>query len=190
MQAAFTSQQPAAKLAAEPPQPKADRVHEDDDEDDGDDNDTMATSVKQKEQVHDTEKASDAEVASGPEDQLRTALLAKYGSAKQAFKSFNKDGVVTKREWKRIIKKTVAMKMTGEELKLLRKGLPTKASLQEFCAFVGGSELEEQAATSEATDSRFAELPSEVKAVVSVTQLDILDCILLKGAGVATIFQA
>ena len=156
MQAAFTSQQPAAKLAAEPPQPKADRVHEDDE-------DTKATPVKQKEQVHDTENAGDAEVASSPEDQLRAALLAKYGSAKQAFKSFNKDGVVTKREWKRIIKKTVAMTMTGADMKLLRKGLPKKASLQEFCAFVGGSEdLDEEVATTETADSRFAKLPPEV----------------------------
>ena len=154
VQAAFTSQQPAAKLAAETPQPKADRVHEEDD--------TMATPVQQKEQVYDTDQASDAEVASGPEDQLRAALLAKYGSAKQAFKSFNKDGVVSKREWKRIIKKTV-MTMSMADAKLLRKGLPKKASLREFCAFVGGSEeLEEEATTSEATDSRFAELPSEV----------------------------
>ena len=156
VQAAFTSHQPAAKLAAETPQPKAARAHEDDD-------DTKATSVKEKEQVHDTDQASDAEVASSPEDELRAALLAKYGSAKQAFKSFNKDGVVTKREWKRIIKKTVAMKMTGDDMKLLRKGLPKTASLREFCAFVGGSEdLEEEMTTSEATDSRFAELPSEV----------------------------
>ena len=103
-------------------------------------------------------------MASGPEDELRAALLEKYGSAKQAFRSFNKDGAVTKREWKRIIKKTIAMKMTGEDMKLLRKGLPKKASLREFCAFVGGSEeLEEEVATSEATESRFAELPSEVR---------------------------
>ena len=171
VQAAFTSHQPAAKLAAETPQPKTARAHEDDD-------DTKATSVKEKEQVLDTEKASDAEVASAPEDQLRVALIEKYGSAKQAFKSFNKDGVVTKREWKRIIKKTVPMTMTMADMKLLRKGLPKKASLREFCAFVGGSEeLEEEAATCEATDSRFAELPSEVEALLPVTQLDILDCI-------------
>ena len=81
VQVAFTSQQPAAKLAAETPQPKADRIHEEDD--------TMATSVKQKEQVHDTdtvnqkeqvhdtEKASDAAVASAPENQLRAALIEK-----------------------------------------------------------------------------------------------------------------
>ena len=159
VQAAFTSQQLVAKLA-ETQQPKADRVHEAD-------GDAIATPVKQKEQVHDTEKASDAEVASAPEDQLRAALIEKYGSAKQAFKSFNKDGVVTKREWKRIIKKTVPMTMTMANVKLLRKGLPKKAGLREFCAFVGGSkELEEEATTSEATGSRFAELPPEVAALL------------------------
>ena len=157
------NQQPVAKLAKPP---KADRIHEDGDDDD---DDTMATSVKQKEQVHDTEKPSGAEVASAPEDQLRAALIEKYGSAKQAFKSFNKDGVVTKREWKRIIKKTIPMTMTMADVKLLRKGLPKKASLREFCAFVGGSEeFEAEATTSEATDSRFAELPSEVEALLSV----------------------
>ena len=112
VQASFTSKQPAAKLAAKTPQPKADRIHEEEEDDD----DTKATSIKQKNQVHDTEKASGAEMASTPEDQLRAALIEKYGSAKQAFKSFNKDGVVTKREWKRIIKKTVAMTMTKYQI--------------------------------------------------------------------------
>ena len=110
---------------------------------------TLTTQAAGEPRVHETEedvekKADDgvgATADSPPKEQLtilKDALLAKFGSAEAAFKHFSKQGVVAKKEWKRIVKKSVAMSMTGDDVKALRTMLPKKSNLAEFCAFIGG----------------------------------------------------
>ena len=133
--------------------------------------------------VHETEEDADQKAdatdtdTNTPKDQLtilKDALLAKFGSAEAAFKHFNKEGVVAKKEWKRIVKKTlVNVPMTGGDMKALRKALPKKSNLADFCAFIGGPSQTSKAEIGntektnlskerKASSKQLADLPPEV----------------------------
>jgi hypothetical protein len=96
-------------------------------------------------------------------DVLKSVVIKKYGNAEAVWKIFNKDGVVGKKEWKRIIKKT-NISMTATESKALRKLLPNKATIAEFCSFVGGFSKEPatEQSNSQTQDPGLAKLPTEV----------------------------
>ena len=128
-----------AEAAAETPQPKTDRVHETDD---------------------DSTKATPAVTTTDPQMELKAALLAKFGSAKLAHKSFCKNGTIGKKEWRRVIRK-VLPSMTVEDAKALRKKLPKNASLAKFVEWIGEENTSvSESPSSEATD--LADLPVEV----------------------------
>ena len=116
--------------AVEMPQPKTDRVHE-------------------------AEDGSDTPDAKA---ELAAKLLSKFGTAERAFSSFAKDGIIDKKGWRRIIKKTIPS-LTTIELKALRKKLPKKLNLAQFSEFIGErQEQEDPAIESHSEASGLADL--------------------------------
>ena len=70
------------------------------------------------------------------EEELKAAVLKKYGSAQQAFGAVAKDGVCGKKEWKKLAKKL----MSEDNAKKLKKRLPKKGMQEEaFVRFISGS---------------------------------------------------
>ena len=142
VQASLTKDKSAPTEPEPPLQPTTDRVHETDDDD------------------H-SANASDAKKAD-PKTELREALLAKFGSARGAYESFSKNNAIGKREWRRIIRKTLPS-ISVSSSKALRKQLPNM-SLSEFSEFMGEAKTKnkhESASKSEEA-SDLADLPVEV----------------------------
>ena len=99
----------------------------------------------------------------GPSAAFKKAITKVYGSAQAAFDQLsNREGIVGRKEWKRLIKKTcLADHFSGNDVKALRSTLPKKVTLSQFCSFVEGSSVQEESAeTVEA--SQLALLPPEV----------------------------
>ena len=94
---------------------------------------------------------------------LKKALLSTYGTAEGAFAAWsNAKGSITKKEFKKMVGKL--MPLRDDDAKALRKKLPKKASLAEFCAFVDGSagdQATKKNSTTEAEASHLAVLPPE-----------------------------
>ena len=105
-----------------------------------------------------TDQPSDDSLAA-----LKRALLTTYGTAEGAFAAWsNAKGSITKKEFKKMVGKL--MPLRDDDAKALRKKLPKKASLAEFCAFVDGSagdQARKESSTPEAEASHLAVLPPE-----------------------------
>ena len=125
---------------------------------------------QQKADVHET--ADDAVDTDGLEAQLKEAVITVLGSAKAAFDALSKDGVMGKKEGKKLIKRALPSLKPGHA-KWLRKRLPGRMSLVDFCSFIDGTE--EAAISSndkakrdkskDAESSGLASLPPEVPEV-------------------------
>ena len=120
-----------------------------------------------KADVHESDTVDMDELGS----ELKGAVVAAFGSARAAFDVYSKDGVFGKKEWKRLLKR-VLPSLKQAEAKLLRKGLPNRMSLLQFCSFIGGSEgtgtSTDKGKTNkskEADSSGLASLPPEVPEV-------------------------
>jgi hypothetical protein len=101
-----------------------------------------------------------------PQMELMAALHAKFSTAKAAFGSFsNEEGTIGKKEWRRMIKKMLPT-MLQADCKMLRKKLPKKVSLVQFCELMGEDKPKgKQASADESTlhpPSHLAKLPDEV----------------------------
>ena len=134
MQSAF-ARKPIPKPEA--PQLKDDRVHEDED---------------------DNSKATD------PQNELKAALVSKFGSAKAAFNEFAKSGAIDKKSWRKIVRKTLP-KLSQEDAKLLRKTLPKNLGELEFTEWMGEGKAKDESkgdSDSKSKASGLAELPNEV----------------------------
>jgi hypothetical protein len=106
------------------------------------------------------------EQADAPQMELMAALHSKFSTAKSAFDSSgNEEGTIGKKEWRRTIKKMLPT-MPQADAKALRKKLPKKVSLVQFCEMMGGvkSKSSHQSASKSTSDvsSHLAELPGEV----------------------------
>ena len=99
------------------------------------------------------------------EQELRAALLSGFHSAKAAFTSFNREGLVGKKEWKKMIRKTLPS-ISVSKATSLRKRLPKKANLAQFLAWMG----EERESTQETESADLATLPIEVPVLPSSFQ--------------------
>jgi hypothetical protein len=122
----------------EAPQPELDRVHELGDELDDDDIQT----------------------------ELMIALQSKIGTAAAAFDSFsNEEGSISKKEWRRMIKKMLP-RMSKARAKALKKKLPKTVNLVQFCELMGeANPTGEKTSTDKRTSHRLshlARLPSDV----------------------------
>ena len=97
-----------------------------------------------------------------------------FGSARAAFDTYAKEGIVGKKELKKLIKR-VLPSLTPPETKRLRKVLPSRMSSVDFCAFIGGPEetctgssagkAKGKASSKESESSGLASLPPEVPEV-------------------------
>ena len=114
--------QKPAHESTEAPQLKSDHVHETDD---------------------DSTKATPAvEDGSALVDSFKEALLSKYGSAEEAFNSLNKNGILSKKEWKKALTQ-LKPEFTVIESKSVRKMLPKKVNVKAFTLFLDGAEAAE-----------------------------------------------
>ena len=66
-------------------------------------------------------------------------MIRVFGSARAAFDALSKDGVVGKKEGKKLIKRALPSLKQGHA-KWLRKRLPGRMSLADFCSFIDGAE--------------------------------------------------
>ena len=78
-------------------------------------------------------------MSAGLESQLKEAVIAVFGSARAAFDAISKDGVIGKKEGKKLIKRALPSLKQGHA-KWLRKRLPNRLSLIDFCSFIDGTE--------------------------------------------------
>ena len=125
--------------------------------------DSKTEDKQQKANVHE----SDAAGIDGLESKLKEAVVVVFGSARAAFDAYSKDGVVGKKEMKKLLKK-VLPSLNQAETKQLKKSVPSKMSSHEFCSFIGGredtssNEGKAKADTKDADSSGLAPLPPEV----------------------------
>ena len=125
---------------------------------------------KQKADIHET--ADDAEDTDGLESQLKEAVIAAFGSAKAAFEALAKDGVIGKKEGKKLIKQALPS-LKQDHAKWLRKRLPNRMSLVDFCSFIDGTgnaaisstDKAKRDKSQDAESSGLASLPPEVPEV-------------------------
>jgi hypothetical protein len=131
--------QTIAKSAEPAPPPEIDRIHEVD------------------------EESGTPENAAGPDalTELKAALLSKFGSAKAAFSSFSKDGQISKREWRKVIRKMMST-LSNEDSKTLRKQLPKRVNGVQFSELLGEAKVEyTKQSESPSEASGLAALPAE-----------------------------
>jgi hypothetical protein len=123
--------------------------------------------------VHEASEEERSSNSSSPSDEqnvqaLKAALLAKFGSSNdKAWQTFSKDGAIGKKEWRKIIRKTMPTTITQAEIKTLRKALPKSVNLVEFSDWLEGDKgqkkQDKDESSSPTTDeSNFAVLPVEV----------------------------
>jgi hypothetical protein len=103
--------------------------------------------------------------------ELMNALHSKYGTAAAAFASFsNEEATICKKEWRRMIKESLPA-LPKTVTKALKKKLPKKVSLEQFCELMGEAiPKSEHTRASESTShttssSHLAQLPSDVPAL-------------------------
>jgi hypothetical protein len=102
-------------------------------------------------------------------DRFKAAVISKHGSAKKAFKSISKNGLVSKKEFKKALMHLMP-ELTIMEGKVLRKQLPKKLKLEAFIAFVDPAAegaKSEPASVNDQTRAGLAELPNEVPEIPS-----------------------
>ena len=141
---------------AEAPQPNTDHVHETDDDS------TKATPAVTAKHVHEVQDGS------ALVDSFKEALLSKYGSAEEAFNSLNKNGSVSKKEWKKALTRLMP-EFTVIESKSVRKMLPKKVNVKAFTLFLDAEATESPVASVKAAKPRagLAALPHEVPEIPS-----------------------
>ena len=103
--------------------------------------DTLTATTKAKDEKskkEEQQQATDAMDAAGLESRLKKAVVATFDSTRAAFDTHSKHGIVGKKEWKKLLKKTMPS-LKQESLKLLRRRLPNRMSWIDFSAFFGGS---------------------------------------------------
>lgn len=103
--------------------------------------------------------------------ELMNALYSKYGTAAAAFASFsNEEATVCKKEWRRMIKESLPA-LPKTVTKALKKKLPKKVSLVQFCELMGVAipKSEHTRASESAShtlpSSHLAQLPGDVPAL-------------------------
>ena len=132
--------QTITKSAEPAPPPEIDRIHEVDEESGTPENPAAAPDAL---------------------SELKAALLSKFGSAKAAFSSFSKDGKISKREWKKIIRKLLPS-TSQEDAKTLRKQLPKRVNGVQFSEFIDeAAKAEDRSPESPSEASGLAALPAE-----------------------------
>lgn len=101
---------------------------------------TVVTNVEKSEPDRQQDQAdvheSDAVSIGGLESQLKGAVVTVFGSARAAFDAHSKAGVISKKEFKKLLKKVLPSLKPGD-VKKLRNLLPSKMSLLDFCTFIG-----------------------------------------------------
>jgi hypothetical protein len=109
-----------------------------------------------------------------PQMELMAALHSKFSTTKAAFDSFsNEQGTIGKKDWKRMIKKMLPT-LPQADAKALRKKLPKKGSLVQFCEMMGEVKSKSSHPSSKSTSemsSHLAELPNEVPVLPTSFQL-------------------
>jgi hypothetical protein len=96
---------------------------------------------------------------------FKKALLCKHGTAEKAFKSLNRNGLVSKKEWKKALMRLMP-ELNVFEFKRLAKQMPKKAKKGGFVAFLGGgTEVAESVSASveDRAHDGLAALPNEGK---------------------------
>ena len=127
---------------------------------------TTSKDDQKKADVHEIDAAD----TDGLVSQLKEAVVANYGSARAAFDAHSKDGGVSKKEWKKLIKK-VLPSLKQADGKYLRKRLKNRLSSAEFCSFIEGlkdkaSNIDKAKADSKEDEiAGLASLPPEVPEV-------------------------
>jgi len=121
--------------------------------------------------VHEVTEEEKSSNSNSPSDEqnvqaLKAALLAKFGSSNdKAWQTFSKDGAIGKKEWRKIIRKTMPT-ITQAETKILRKALPKSVNLVEFSDWLEGGKgqkkAEDESSSPTIDESNFADLPVEV----------------------------
>jgi hypothetical protein len=162
IRASFKSQQttPIPSLA---PQSTPERIH---------DLDSEPESKTDDKRVHEATEEEKGAKSSSPSDEqnvqaLKAALLAKFGSPNdKVWQAFSKDGAIGKKEWRKVIRKTMPT-ITQAEIKTLRKVLPKSVNLVEFSDWLGGDKGQKKKAKTESIspttdESHLADLPVEV----------------------------
>ena len=140
---------------------------------------TASTKAKKPEKQQKTEQATDVHESDAPdvvglESQLKEAVLAAFSSTRAAFDAHSKNGVMGKKEWKKLIKNAMPL-LKQEPSKLLRKRLPNRMSWADFSAVFDGprqrasstgkKNVKATADEAEAALSEMAALPPEVPEV-------------------------
>ena len=126
--------------------------------------DSKTENKQQKGDVHESDEVAGIDQL---ESKLKEAVIAVFGSARAAFDAHSKDGVIGKKEMKKLLKK-VLPSLKQAETKQLKKSVPSKMSSLEFCSFIGGpedtssNEDKAKADSKEADSSGLASLPPEV----------------------------
>ena len=137
-------------------------------------NDTVTSATVKAEETVPKEKQKKADVHESDidtdalESKLKGSVIAAFGSAEAAFDAHCKDGVVGRKEWKRLLKRVLPSLKQGHA-KVLRKKLPNRMSAHDFCAFIGRAEDTESNTdkpkadkNKETESSGLASLPPEV----------------------------
>jgi hypothetical protein len=119
---------------------------------------TPTADAQQLDRVHDEQDGT-------PQMELMAALFSNFSSAEAAFEAFSNDeGIIGKKEWRRIVKKTLPA-LSHVDAKVLRKQLPKKVSLVQFFEMMGEAKPKSHPSASKSTSnlpSHLAELPGEV----------------------------
>ena len=113
--------------------------------------------------IHESGEDDGVKASEHPEQEIRAALLSNFHSAKAAHSCFSRDGAIGKKEWRKIIRKTLP-EASKQEAKVLSKALPKLANVAQFSAWMGEAEstpsLEKVGSKSESPG--LASLPIEV----------------------------
>jgi hypothetical protein len=101
-----------------------------------------------------------------PENELMATMRSKFGTAMAAFNAFsNERSLISKKEWRRIIKKMLPTKSKAEA-KAMTKQLPKKVNLLQFCELMdkvnSKGELDTASKSTVQSSSHLADLPSDV----------------------------
>ena len=104
--------------------------------------------------------ASETPKPQAPDQALKAALRAQFGSAQVVWSAFSKKGSIGKKEIRTLIKKALPL-LSKEDAKLLRKNLPKKIALKALSKIMGESEETAEMATN-SESSHLAPLHVEI----------------------------
>jgi hypothetical protein len=125
---------------------------------------------EQEPRVREAKNDDETDAGVAPEStmnqELKAVLLSQFGSAQAAFSVFSNNGTISKKEWKRMIRKLLPHIAIGDA-RLLKKTLPKKVSLVQFCELMGEvkPKKRKQASASKISSQaspHLAELPCDV----------------------------